>query len=71
MKVLKVINKETGKADAFDMNYVESYTSPEAIEKMRKCTDHALFSMVVCFKKEMPTRIVMYGVDDFDMFVEG
>lgn len=70
MKVLKVINKETGKADAFDMDYVKSYPTAEAISKMRENEDHALISMLIEFTG-LPYQLAMYEVDKFDLIVEG
>lgn len=70
MKVLKVINKETGKADAFNMDYVKSYPAAEDIMKMKEHKDHAFISMVIEFTG-LPYQLAMYEVDKFDLIVEG
>lgn len=70
MKVLKIINRETGKVDSYDMNHVKSYTSADTIVELRKNEDHALFSMIIEFIG-LPYDLAMYEVDKFDLVVEG
>lgn len=71
MKVLKVVNLETGKVDAYDMNVVKSYPSAEDVQKMKAHKDHAKISMIIDFVKEMPYSMAWYEVDKFDLIVEG
>lgn len=70
MKVLKITNRETGKVDQFNMDYVKSYPTAEAISKMRASEDHALISMLIEFTG-LPYQLAMYEVDKFDLVVEG
>lgn len=70
MKTLKVTNRETGKVDFFDMDYVKSYCRNETIEAMRAHKDHKHMFFMIEFDERMPYGLAMYEVDKYDMVIE-
>lgn len=69
MRVLKVINKETGKVDQFAGDVVRSYPTEEDIAKMRAHEKHAGINMVIDFMPCMPYQMAWYPVDEYDLEV--